>query len=60
MSDARATILARIAEALADAPAAVEIPRDYERTLPTGTDIVERFVERVSDYRATVTRTTPR
>ena len=36
----------------------VEIPRDYERALPPATDIVELFVERVSDYRATVHRTT--
>ena len=57
MTDARAAILARIADALADAPAAVEIPRGYGRALPPGTDIVELFVERVSDYRATVTRT---
>ena len=63
MSDARSTtdprsaILASIADALKDAPSAHPIPRDYERSLPDGTDIVERFVERVSDYRATVTRT---
>ena len=34
------------------------IPRDYERALPPGTDMLELFVERVSDYRATVHRTT--
>jgi L-lactate dehydrogenase complex protein LldG len=55
---AREAILARIREALGDGPSAVVIPRDYERTLPEGTDIAELFVERVSDYRATVHRTT--
>ena len=37
---------------------AVAIPRHYEQTLAAGTDINELFVERVSDYRATVHRTT--
>jgi L-lactate dehydrogenase complex protein LldG len=55
---AREVVLARIREALTDRPAAVEIPREYELTLPPGTDIAERFIERVSDYRATVHRTT--
>ena len=57
-SDARDAVLGRIREALADQPPAVAIPRDYERALPPGTDIAELFVERVSDYRATVHRTT--
>jgi L-lactate dehydrogenase complex protein LldG len=57
MSDARSAILASIADALKDAPTSHPIPRDYERALPDGTDILERFVDRVSDYRATVTRT---
>lgn len=57
-TDARDAVLGRIREALADRPAAVAIPRDYERALPPGTDIAELFVERVSDYRATVHRTT--
>ncbi len=57
-SQAREAILTRIREALGDGPTAVAIPRDYERTLPAGTDIAELFVERVSDYRATVHRTT--
>jgi L-lactate dehydrogenase complex protein LldG len=55
---ARDAILGRIREALGDPMPAVAIPRDYERTLPEGTDIFELFVERVSDYRATVRRTT--
>jgi L-lactate dehydrogenase complex protein LldG len=54
----REAVLARIRSALADRPPAVEIPRDYERALPPGTEIAERFVERVGDYRATVHRTT--
>lgn len=55
---ARGEIIGRIREALADQPPTVAIPRDYERTLPAGTSISELFVERVSDYRATVHRTT--
>jgi L-lactate dehydrogenase complex protein LldG len=57
-NEARDAILGRIREALGDPMPAVAIPRDYERTLPEGTDIFELFVERVSDYRATVRRTT--
>jgi L-lactate dehydrogenase complex protein LldG len=56
--EARDAILGRIRAALADRPPAVDIPRDYDRGLPPGTDIAELFVERVSDYRATVHRTT--
>lgn len=56
---ARDAILGRIREALGDPSPAVAIPRDYERTLVAGTDINELFVERVSDYRASVHRTTP-
>jgi L-lactate dehydrogenase complex protein LldG len=48
----------RIRAALGDGPAPVAIPRDYERALPPDADIQELFVERVSDYRATVHRTT--
>ncbi len=55
--DARAVVLERIREALADAPPAIAVPRDYERALPTGTAIVGLFAERVSDYRATVHHT---
>ncbi len=58
MSGAREDILARIRDALADRPAAVPVPRDYRRTTPAGLDVVERFAERVADYRATVRRTT--
>jgi L-lactate dehydrogenase complex protein LldG len=57
--DARSVVLERIREALADAPPAIAVPRDYERALPAGTAIVDLFAERVSDYRATVHRTPP-
>jgi len=57
---ARDAVMGRIREALGDGPAPVEIPRDYERVLPPGADILELFVERVSDYRATVHRTSAR
>lgn len=55
---AREAVLAQIRAALADGPPAVAIPRDYQQTLPPGGAIAELFVERVSDYRATVHRTT--
>jgi L-lactate dehydrogenase complex protein LldG len=55
---AREAVLARIRAALGDGPPAVIVPRDYDRGLPPDTDIHELFVERVSDYRATVHRTT--
>ena len=55
---ARDVVLGRIRAALGDGPPTVEVPRDYERALPPGTDVLELFVERVSDYRATVHRTT--
>lgn len=58
VGDTRDVVLGRIRAALADAPKGAAIPRDYQRALPAGTDIVELFVERVSDYRATVHRTT--
>jgi L-lactate dehydrogenase complex protein LldG len=55
---AREAILRRIRAALADQPAGAAIPREYERSVAAGTDIAALFVERVSDYRATVHRTT--
>jgi L-lactate dehydrogenase complex protein LldG len=57
VSDARTEVLERITSALADAPPAVDVPRDYERALDPAVDIVELFAERVADYRATVHRT---
>jgi L-lactate dehydrogenase complex protein LldG len=53
---ARDVVLERIQAALSDRPPPVEIPRAYETTLPSGVDIVERFHERVADYRANVHR----
>jgi L-lactate dehydrogenase complex protein LldG len=56
-SEARAEILRRIREALGEGMAPVEVPRDYQRALPSAIDLVELFAERVADYRATVRRT---
>jgi L-lactate dehydrogenase complex protein LldG len=57
--DAREAILTSIRKALATAPPPeVDVPRSY-RDLPVADDFVDLFVERVEDYRATVTRTTP-
>ena len=53
MPDARTEILARIRRSLADRPAGVEIPRDYDQTRPFD-DLLTLFAERVTDYRATV------
>jgi L-lactate dehydrogenase complex protein LldG len=52
----RDAVLERIRAALADRPAPVAIPRDYEMALPGAVDLAARFVERVDDYRATVER----
>lgn len=57
MSEARAQILGRVRAALDDRPPASDVPWVYG--LPVGTGglgLVERFVERVTDYRATVDR----
>jgi L-lactate dehydrogenase complex protein LldG len=56
---AREQILARIAQSLSDVPAAerpenVEVPRAYRRT--ERGEAVERFIERVSEYKTTVGR----
>ena len=57
MSQARAEILARIRGALADRPAVAEVAWTYGKAVGTGgLDAVERFVERVDDYRARVDR----
>jgi L-lactate dehydrogenase complex protein LldG len=53
---ARSVVLERIRAALGDGPAPLEAPRAYETTLPAGTDVIERFHERVADYRANVHR----
>jgi L-lactate dehydrogenase complex protein LldG len=55
VSAARAEILARIRAALGDTAASPEVARDYRQA---GTELadVDRFCERVADYRATVHR----
>jgi L-lactate dehydrogenase complex protein LldG len=54
---ARAEILERIAGALRDHPKRPDVPRDYRTTDLPAVDIVDRFAERVADYRAVVRRT---
>jgi L-lactate dehydrogenase complex protein LldG len=56
--NARDAVLARVREALGPSPAAPEIPRLYRAAGAVEVD-VERFCERVADYRATVHRTVP-
>jgi L-lactate dehydrogenase complex protein LldG len=60
MSQAKDRILARIRSALRDVPGDeraedVEVTRDYVDSHATG-DIVDLFVQRVEDYRATIVR----
>jgi L-lactate dehydrogenase complex protein LldG len=55
MADARSVVLGRIRRALADRPAATEIPRSYDTSRPLG-DLVELAAERIADYRAEVHR----
>lgn len=55
---AREVILNRIREALGPAPLVPAITRDYATTSDLDADaVIERFAERVDDYRATVHRT---
>lgn len=57
MNEARAQILGRIRAALADRPSVPDVPWAYGSAVGTGgADRVERFVERVADYRARVER----
>lgn len=59
MSEARAEILARVRAALADRPPVPDVPWTYAKPVGTGElDLVDRFMERVADYRATVHRVT--
>jgi L-lactate dehydrogenase complex protein LldG len=53
-SPARAEILSRIRRALPDRPEAAPVVRSYRRGAGLGN--IDRFVERVADYRATVHR----
>ncbi len=55
MSEARSAILARIHAALGPGPVVPDVPRDYLRAgAAASSGAVERFAERVIDYRATV------
>jgi L-lactate dehydrogenase complex protein LldG len=58
VSDARSVVLGRIRAALGPSPAVPEIPRDYHGA--HGEADVDRFCERVADYRATVRRVAAR
>jgi L-lactate dehydrogenase complex protein LldG len=54
---ARTTVLGRIRAALAaEPPAAVVVPRDYDREPLSGGGDLARFAETVTEYRAQVTR----
>ncbi|HEX6498878.1 MAG TPA: lactate utilization protein C [Micromonosporaceae bacterium] len=57
---AREEVLARVRAALADRPVPPAVPREYRRSAAPGdADVVDLFVERAADYRATVTRVSP-
>jgi L-lactate dehydrogenase complex protein LldG len=53
VADARSVVLGRIRAALADRPAARDIPRSYDTSRPLG-DLVALAAERIADYRAAV------
>jgi L-lactate dehydrogenase complex protein LldG len=54
---AREEVLGRVRTAIAGAPAAEPVPRDYRRpSALAGEALLALLVERVEDYRATVTR----
>ena len=52
MSAARDAVLGRVRAALGPSPAVPEVPRGYRGAAGPGS--VDRFIERVSDYKATV------
>ena len=59
MTAAREEVLGRIRDALQDVPAeesseSFPVPRDYRRSREHPGGDVERFLERVADYTATV------
>jgi L-lactate dehydrogenase complex protein LldG len=60
VSDARTDVLARVRAALGAGVAAPTVPREYRGPGAAGAagaaEVVERFCERVAEYRATVTR----
>jgi L-lactate dehydrogenase complex protein LldG len=53
---ARDEILARVRSALGAGGAVPEVPREYRGSVTAGEAVVDRFCERVAEYRATVTR----
>jgi L-lactate dehydrogenase complex protein LldG len=55
---ARDEVLGRVRRALAAAPPAPPVPRDYRSAPVPEADVLELFAERVSDYQATVVRCT--
>jgi L-lactate dehydrogenase complex protein LldG len=55
VADARSVVLARIRAALADRPAPVTVPRDYDRARDLG-DVSTLLAKQVADYRAVVRR----
>jgi L-lactate dehydrogenase complex protein LldG len=55
VADARSVILARIKAALADRPAPVTVPRDYDHSRDLG-DVLTLLEKQVADYRAVVRR----
>jgi L-lactate dehydrogenase complex protein LldG len=57
VADARSVILARIKAALADRPAPVTVPRDYDHSRDLG-DVLTLLEKQVADYRAVVRRVT--
>jgi L-lactate dehydrogenase complex protein LldG len=62
LPSARDEILGRIAAALGDHPTAPEVPREYRRHgdhAAGAPALLDLFVERLVDYKATVQRTTP-
>lgn len=59
MSDAKTDILHRIRNALGERRSSPEVPRDYLRASEVSQEaLLELFIERVTDYRAAVYRTT--
>jgi L-lactate dehydrogenase complex protein LldF len=58
--EARSAILGRVHSALADRPAAVEVPREYRRRSERSrAQVADLFADRVGEYRASVRRARP-
>jgi len=56
----RGAMLDRIRSAIDTPSEPVDVPRSYRTSLPAGVDLIERFAERVDDYRAVVRRSSER